>query len=126
MERRSCCSLLSVLLLAAVTLGLMGYKHIQMELINKLKSQFKFSEANELKTDLDLTNLDLELQNRQLEMDITNKEVEGLEVEVKKMVLEQQKMENEVKECQGSLVSNEDPCCASMSNFLPQKMCLKM
>lgn len=97
--------MLILLLTAAVALSLIGYKHIQKELTKKLISEFEFSEANERKTDLDLTNVDLEFQNKKMEMDITTKDVEGLEVEVKKMVMDQQKMEEEVKACQGSLVT---------------------
>lgn len=103
--------MLGLALIATVAMSLIGYKHIQRELLKKLTSELRFSETSEKKTDLDLTNLGLELQNKQLELDIVEKDVQGLDAEVKKIVLDQQKMAEELKACQGSLVSNEHPCC---------------
>ncbi|XP_056596831.1 uncharacterized protein si:ch73-347e22.8 [Triplophysa dalaica] len=103
MERRSCCPLLLLVIMASVALSLIGYKHIQTELLNEITSELKFSETVQRRTELDLTNLQLEFQNKNMEMDILQKDFNDHDVEIKKEVLVQQKMTEEVKACQDLL-----------------------
>ncbi|XP_016407169.1 uncharacterized protein LOC107739535 [Sinocyclocheilus rhinocerous] len=102
MERKSWSSLILCLVIFVI-MGLVGYIHFKKELVNKLKNEVEFSEAEVREKELDLNNYGLAVEHTQKEIDNPDKEVKELQDEVGKLNSAKEEKDKEVKACKDSV-----------------------